>query len=200
MTGAEGGSRGAEKRRFSAAWILCVLASLVIFASGHSSPVQAASDRKPTEYDVKAAYLYNFGKFARWPADASSNGSFSICVLGRDPMGSTLDSIVKNETIDGKPVTVSRMTEPEEATSCRIVFICNSEERHLGTILSVLGRAPVLTVSDLPQFTSRGGMIQFVREGERIRFEVNLDAATPQKLTFSSELLRVAAKVTGGGR
>jgi len=175
-----------------------VVLILAILSPGTGAPAQAAAERKPTEYEVKAAYLYNFGKFARWPADAPSNGSFNICILGRDPLGTTLDSIVKNETIEGKPVKVSRISEPEDAMACRIVFISDSEDRRLGSILPVLGRAPMLTVSDMPQFTSRGGMIQFVRDGERIRFEVNLQAAEPHKLTFSSELLRVAARVTGG--
>lgn len=181
------------------ACVLCVVLVLAILSSGRGMPAQA-TEHKPTEYEVKAAYLYNFGKFARWPADAPSAGTFNICILGRDPLGTTLDSMVKNESIDGKPVKIARLSAPEDATACRIVFVSDSEDRRLAAVLQVLGKAPVLTVSDMPQFTSRGGMIQFVREGERVRFEVNLEAAAPQKLTFSSELLRVAARVTGGGQ
>lgn len=156
-----------------------------------------AQQAKPGEYQVKAAYLYNFGKFVRWPATAApgENGSFAICVLGPDPFGSVLDSTLAGEALDGKPVIVRRIAKPQDAPACRILFIDTSEQNHLGEILAALDQSAVLTVSDMPDFSRRGGMIQFVLEGERVRFEVNLSSAEMARLTLSSELLKVATAV-----
>jgi len=148
-----------------------------------------------TEYEVKAAYLYQFGRFVRWPSNSGSG--FSICILGYDPFGSLLDSTVEGETVDGKRLSVRRISSAPQAADCRILFISSSEQRRLGSILAALAGQPVLTVSDLPDFCDHGGMIQFVVEGERVRFAVNRDAAERANLTFSSDLLRVAMLVKG---
>jgi len=162
-----------------------------------------AQVKAPTEYDVKSAYLYNFGKFVRWPATQPAEGIFSICVLGQDPFGSSLDALSR-QTLDGKSVSVKRITQPEESTGCRIIFISLSEEHRLKEILAALDKKPVLTVSEMPHFSRNGGMIQFVMDGNRVRFEVNLSASENAGLTLSSELLKVATSVKrnpqpGGG-
>lgn len=147
-----------------------------------------------TEYQIKAAYLFNFGKFVKWPAPPAGD-SFSICVLGADPFGQVLDATVRDEKIDSKPVVARRISNAQEATSCRVVFISQSEESRARKILPALAKAGVLTVSDMPGFLDHGGMIQFTSAGNRIRFEVNLDAAQDAQLTLSSELLKVASSV-----
>jgi hypothetical protein len=113
-----------------------------------------AQQAKPTEYDVKAAYLYNFGKFVEWPAKvtAANGDSFTICVLGQDPFGAALDVTIAGETIDGKNVVARRITRPQDAVSCRILFISSSEDSQLKEILATLDKTGVLTVSDMPQF------------------------------------------------
>lgn len=152
---------------------------------------------KPTEYEVKATYLYNFSRFVDWPVRVvqAQSDSFAICVLGQDPFGPALNATLADETINGKNVVAKRIPRPEEAVNCRILFISSSEEGHLKQILAVLDRASVLTVSDLPQFSRRGGMVQFVLDGNRVRFEVNLTPAEHAGLTLSSELLKLAANV-----
>ena len=156
-----------------------------------------AQEPKPTEHQVKATYLYNFGQFVRWPRNASAlqSDSFSICVLGQDPFHSILDAALHGETIDGKSVVARRISTPQEAAICRVLFISSSEEHQLKEILEAVGQAGVLTVSDMPYFTQRGGMIQFTREGNRIRFAVNLTNAEVGGLILSSELLKVAITV-----
>lgn len=145
---------------------------------------------------MKATYLYNFARFTEWPAGAAANGdSFAICILGRDPFGGALDSTLAGETIDGKPVLAKRISQPQESAGCRIVFISGSEEARLKEILAAIDKSSVLTVSDMPQFSRRGGMIQFVLEGSRVRFEVNLTNAQNAGLTLSSELLKVSVAV-----
>jgi hypothetical protein len=161
-----------------------------------------AQQPKPNEYQVKATYLYNFGRFVRWPGTvpAAKGDSFSVCVIGRDPFGSILDSTLAGESLDGKPVVLRRIAKPQEAGECRILFISSTEEKHLNEILTALDQSGVLTVSDMPGFTRRGGMIQFVLDGDRVRFEINLTSTESARLTLSSELLKVAASVKRNGR
>jgi hypothetical protein len=155
---------------------------------------------KPNEYQVKATYLYNFGKFVKWPAPAGRSDSFAVCVLGQDPFGPVLDATLAGEALDGKPVVLKRIPRPQDATNCRILFISATEEKNLREIFTVLDESGVLTVSDMPGFTRRGGIIQFIFEGEKIRFEINLTSAENAKLVLSSELLKVAASVKKNGR
>ena len=161
-----------------------------------------AQQSKPNEYQVKATYLYNFGRFVRWPSTvpAGKGDSFSVCVIGQDPFGSILDSTLAGEALDGKPVVLRRISKPQDAGECRILFISSTEEKHLSEILTALDQSGVLTVSDMPGFTRRGGMIQFVLEGDRVRFEINLASAESARLVLSSELLKVAASVKRNGR
>ncbi|MGZ4827438.1 MAG: YfiR family protein [Terriglobales bacterium] len=148
-----------------------------------------------TEYQVKAAYLFNFAKFVTWPTAAErTDPSFTVCVLGRDPFGSALETTVSGEKIRGKPVVLKRVATAKEASGCRIIFISSSEEPKLKRVLSEMDPG-TLTVSDMPHFVDNGGMIQFVPEGKRVRFEVNLTAAEKSGLALSSELLKVATNV-----
>jgi hypothetical protein len=161
-----------------------------------------AQQSKPSEYQVKAAYLYNFGRFVKWPAGvaAGKGDSFPICVLGQDPFGSILDSTLAGEALDGKPVVVKRTAKLQDAADCRILFVSSTEEHHLKEILAAIDQAGVLTVSDIPEFSRRGGMIQFVVEGDKVRFEINLASAESARLVLSSELLKVAAAVRRNAR
>jgi hypothetical protein len=161
-----------------------------------------AQQPKPNEYQVKATYLYNFGRFVRWPGTipAGKGDSFLVCVIGRDPFGSILDVTLAGEALDGKPVVLRRISKPQDARECRILFISSTEEKHLNEILTALDQSGVLTVSDMPGFTRRGGMIQFVLDGDRVRFEINLTSTEDARLTLSSELLKVAASVKRNGR
>lgn len=163
--------------------------------------VPCASQSKPTEYDVKAAYLFNFGKFVQW-SSANPSRSFDICIIGADPFGGRLDTLVAGEQLEGKPVAIKH-TVARNAANCRVVFLGASEESRSRAVLATLARWGVLTVSDMPDFLDHGGMIQFVLDGDRVRFEVNLDPAETAGLSLSSQLLKVASvvvrKPAGGG-
>jgi hypothetical protein len=155
-----------------------------------------AENARPSEYEVKAAYLYNFGKFLSWPAQSdSSDKPFQICVLGEDPFGPTLDAILAGEKIGGDVVIARRIRSAQEAASCRILFISASEISRIKIVLETLRAMPVLTVSDMPDFLQYGGMIRFVLDGDRVRFEVSLVAAEKAHLGMSSQLLKVATAV-----
>lgn len=172
---------------------LCMLLALITAgaARSDSAPVNA------TEYQVKAAYLYNFGRFIEWPADSplSKSNSFLYCVLGQDPFGNALDTILSGEKIQGKSAVAKRVSRPEDALDCHVLFVSASEDAHLKQIIDIIDSKGVVTVSDLPKFSEQGGMIQFVNEGGRVRFEINLKAAQDARLTLRSELLKVAAEV-----
>src|SRR5207248_294867 len=149
------------------------------------------------ENEVKAAYLANFGKFVQWPAQAtgSGNDSFAICILGRDPFGPVLDAAIAGETLEGKKVAARRIARPQDGVGCRIVFISTSEDNQLRETLVALDKASVLTVSDIPQFARRGGMVEFVLQGNKVRFQVNLATAEGTGLALSSQLLKLAVSV-----
>jgi hypothetical protein len=173
-----------------------VVALLFFIATG-----LRAQQERPSEYQVKATYLFNFGRFVKWPATvpAGKGDSFAVCVLGQDPFGPILDSTLAGETLDGKPVVLRRISKPQDAGECRILFISSAEEKHLKEILLALDESGVLTVSDMRDFTRRGGMIQFLLEGDRVRFEINLSSAETARLVLSSDLLKVAASVKRNG-
>lgn len=150
---------------------------------------------------VKAAYLYNFRKFVSWPADAeNSSSTFDICILGQDPFDGALDKLIDGGQVDGKPVRKRTIANPAEAAGCAIVYIADQEAADLPSILHGFSNQEALLVSALPHFTEDGGMIQFVLDGDQVRFKVNLDAAAKSHLTLSSELLKVAVSVTGSQR
>lgn len=179
------------RRRLLLAW---VAASLLINPT--TSPDMAAQNPKPTQYEVEAAYLFNFGKFVTWPQNnRAANDPFLICVLGDDPFGPILDKTTAGETLNGKKIIDKRISHPQDAVGCSILFVGSSEEQHLARILTVVSDAPTLTVSDLPGFLERGGMIQFVVDNGKVRFKVNLQPTEKDGLALSSELLKVAVGV-----
>lgn len=160
----------------------------------------SAAQAKPSEYQVKAAYLYNFGKFVTWPPGQPS-GIFTLCVLGRDPFGTDLDTVIANATIGDRKIVAKRISDVADSGSCQIVFVSTSEASQLDKILPVLAKHHALTVSDMPRFAERNGVIQFVMDSGRVRFEVNQTAAENAGVALSSQLLKVASAIrrTGGG-
>jgi hypothetical protein len=182
---------------------LIVLISWAFLPSSIPLPAQS----KPSEYSVKAAYLLNFGKFMRVSPGAVSNpNSFNICIVGDDPFGSTLDQITAGEQIDGRPVRVVRLQKPDlekpdfdkpGSRPCAIAYLSISEEKRMDQDLAAFKDSDTLTVSDAPDFLKRGGMIQLLLVSNHIRFSVDLDPVRRTHLSLSSELLRVAASVSG---
>lgn len=173
----------------------CVGVATVIL----SCALLCAQTAKPSESQVEAAYLYNFGKFVTWPSDrVNTSEEFTICVLGKDPFGPVLDETVNGEQIDGKNVRIHRISRVQEIRPCNILFVSSSEEERMPAIIAEAQRTHVLTVSDMPHFAERGGTIGLVNHNDRIRFEVNRVRAEACHLGLSSELLKVAVRVIGG--
>ena len=168
--------------------------------AGSGAPGAAGSGSNPGGYDVKAAYLLNFGRFLRLDGEPSSprKATFDICLLGHDYMGHLVDDIAANQSIGERAVRVLRIGDAYGAKDCDIVFLSVDEGDGIPLDLDAIGKADVLTVSDAPDFLKYGGMIQFVPEDNRVRFAVNLDAVNRTHIVLSSELLRVASSVSGG--
>lgn len=168
---------------------------LAIFAALSMMTFLDAMAQKPTRDDVQAAYLYNFGKFVRWPGDPSHRPML-VCVAGEDPFAETLRKLVEGEQIDGRPLEVRNLDRTDGVGDCSILFIGAQERDREDSFLSAAAGKPILTVGDSPDFLERGGMIQFVLVEDHVRFEVNLDECNRHRVGLSSELLKVAAAVT----
>lgn len=149
------------------------------------------------EYQVKAAFLFNFAQFVQW-ADArgARDDPFVIGVLGDDPFDGYLDATVSGESVGGRPFVVERYRNVAEAARANILFVSRSESQRIGQIVEALRGKPVLTVSDADDFAKRGGMVQFVTANKRIKLSINLDRARASNLTISSKLLRPATIVS----
>lgn len=163
-------------------------------------PLARTQGAAPTEYELKAVFLFNFSQFVDWPAAAfaDSNSPLVIGVLGHDPFGSALDEIVRGETVNGRPLAVQRYATVEEVDTCHILFVDRSERDRLGRILGLLKGRSILTVGDFEGFTLRGGIVRFMTVGNKIKLRINLGAAQSANLTISSKLLRPAEIVASG--
>lgn len=153
-----------------------------------------AQNSSPSEYQIKAAFLYNFAKFVQWPAQVFPRPTSPIVigVLGKNVFGGDLEKTIHGKAINGHPLLFKEFRSTTEATNCEILFISPSEKNHLPKILNGLHGANVLTVSETDHFTEDGGMINFVIEDDRIHFQINNDAAKKAGLTISSKLLSLA--------
>jgi hypothetical protein len=172
-------------------WVLGVVVLLVSFTRAQSTTAG--------EYQIKAAFLYNFAKFVEWPPGSfpDADAPFRICVFGRDPFGESLRNITREKTMNGHRLEVHQIVDLQTARSCQILFIAASEQVQLKRILENMGGSNALTVGDTTNFVEQGGMINFVLENDRVRFEVSRRAADQAGLKISSKLLAVAKVVIG---
>ncbi len=153
-----------------------------------------AAAQSATEYQVKAAFLFNFAKFVEWPADAFPNADtpLQICVLGQDPFGGDFEQVIEDKTVNGHRLEVAHPDGVPQARACQILFVASSEKQKVRDILQGLAGASVLTVGDTPGFAQMGGVINFVLDENRVRFEINQKAAERAHLKLSARLLTVA--------
>jgi hypothetical protein len=173
--------------------LLFFFSSLAAFGPSHA---QDASK----EYQLKAAFLFNFAEFVKWPSNSftAANAPFCIGILGDDPFGAALEATIRGEAINNHRLTVVRAQRIEDLKDCQLIFICHSEETHVGEILSQIDSKPVLTVSDADGFARNGGDIGFYLSGGKVRFEINPQSAQRCGLKISSQLLSLGKIVSGG--
>jgi len=168
-----------------------LLAALTIFLVVCAHGFESVS----LEYKVKAAFLLNFARFVEWPPSAFPDASapIVICIVGEDPFGEQLTRMVADEKVEGRRIEVQH-PGGDAAGNCHILYISRSDQEELSTLFSN-PRQGVLLVGEGEQFVHRGGAIGFVTENRRVRFDVNMKAASEAGLRFSSKLLMVARSV-----
>jgi hypothetical protein len=159
-------------------------------------PTSRAEVSQLSENQVKAAYLFNFAKFAEWPGSAfpGAGAPLVLGVIGKGPYGEAHDALT-GRFAKGRKVSVRQFTRAEEVGGCQILFIAASEKPRLKEILRALPASGVLTVSDMKHFCSLGGMIGLVTRGEKLLFEVNVGNAERAGLKLSSQMLKLALTV-----
>ncbi len=153
------------------------------------------------EYQIKAAFLYKFLFFAQWPSSAESAPEVVIGILGNDLFNNAFEP-VEGTLVDGLPLRIRRFptdTPADRLKSCRVLFICSSAHYRTREIIARLADAPVLTVSEVNGFAEAGGMLNFIRVKDNLRFEVNQAAAKRSGITLRSKLLRIAVRIIGNG-
>ncbi|OPY14564.1 MAG: hypothetical protein A4E66_00367 [Syntrophus sp. PtaB.Bin001] len=186
-----------EKRKFSrnrpeALKIFGAALLIFVYAILSGRTVSTALSAQANEYQVKSAFVYNFFKFVSWPQEALPNqeAELTLCVMGSDPLGNTLESLNGKE-VKGRKLKVKKIRKKEEADSCQALYICRSEQARAEKILKGI-KGPVLTIGDMKQFASSGGVINLVIVNKRVSFEINTDAAAQAGIQISSQLLKLA--------
>jgi len=169
--------------------LICRLTFLAVAAA--APHVQA---EMPEEYQVKAAFLFNFAKFVEWPADTfkAADDPMAICVLGQDPFSGGLEDLVRDKTVAGRPFVVRKVSTIPQAIKCQIVFVTASERKRVRSILDELKGRSILTVGEAEDFTANGGVINFKLKDARVRIEIDTVAAERANLHISSKLLSLA--------
>lgn len=149
------------------------------------------------EYQVKAAFLYNFTKFVEWPPTRTADPTrpITIGVLGRNPFGDELERILQGRKVNGRELVIAPVDSSADATAVDLLFVCSGEERRLELMRDELRSAGVLTVGESDRFIAAGGIINFTLSGDKLRFIVNLDASDGAGLKISAQLLKLAAEV-----
>ncbi len=180
--------RGRERARFGAALLVLSLTAAVAVAA------QVRQAEPPNEYQVKAAFLYNFAKFIEWPARSFADASTPIVIgiAGRDPFGDRLVEITRGERVNGRAIEIRAFGPGEPIRGCHVLFIAVADRRKLQQVLAQVQGKSVLTVSDTDDFASIGGMIGLAKDDYRIGLEINLQAAEQAGVKISSRLLSLA--------
>jgi YfiR/HmsC-like len=166
------------------------LAMAVVFTIAR--PMRA--DESAGEYKVKAAFIYNFAQFVDWPdkAFAGSDSPFVLAVVGKDPFDGILEQVVAGKLIGGRRIVVQHFDSVDQIGTCQILFVPTTEDDSLSQIIQKVHSSAVLTIGESDDFDSTGGCFRFFTEDDKMRFEVNQEAAEVAGLRVSSKLLKLA--------
>lgn len=189
------GSGAHRKPRFAARWGLRV-ALLGLLLLGHRVAL-GADPPVSKEYQVKAAFLYNFTKFIEWPPQSFSRTTDPIVigVLGHAALGTELQRIVQGRRVNGRGIVVKQMEAVDDARSIHLLFVSASEDARLAGLASAIARSPVLSVGESPSFATSGGAIIFVLDDDKVRFEINIASIERAGLHVSAQLQKLATAV-----
>jgi hypothetical protein len=181
----------ADLRFFARAVFLGLLCAAAV------GPAHAQS--QADEYRVKAAFLYHFAQLVDWPTGSQGDASqpLVLCAIGDDPFHGELENSVDGKVVNGRFIRVHHLKKIQEAHGCHILFFDKGEDNQLAEMLMELSNVPILTVGESDRFAQQGGMIQFILDDSRVRFDINVGAAQKSNLKISSKLLLLAKEVIG---
>jgi len=181
-------------------WRATVAAACLICLIAAQSTRAQSSDSASSEYLIKAGFIYNFAKLMEWPAPvfAQPNSPIVIAILGTDPFQGTLDNVLHGKQVNGREFVVKHLKWGDDLKGCNIIFVSSSEKAHFDDLFRMIKGMPILTIGDTPGFAERGGMINFVLEDDKVRFEIDVDAARQANINISSRLLALAKIVPDG--
>lgn len=167
-----------------------------LFALLHA-PAQSDDDN---EYRVKLAFLYNFTQFIEWPPEAFSapNAPLVICVAGRDPFKGDIEQGLRGRTAGGHPIEIRKLKPNDDQKVCHMIFVRSGEKKVASKILTSLKGSSTVTIGESTDFAAEGGLINLTLDGDKLRFEINLNAAMQTRLKISAKLLSLAKIVKVG--
>jgi hypothetical protein len=179
-------------------WPALIVASIFAMSLteiSRTAQAQSAAD----EYHVKAAFLFHFVQLVEWPADSleSETSPVTLCIIGEDPFQGDLETTLAGKTVGTRPLRVRHLKPAEDSHGCQVLFVSKHDTARLGRLLMELKDGPILTVGESDGFVQQGGMIGFLLVDNKVRFEINLEAAERAKLKISSRLLLLAKTVVG---
>ena len=168
--------------------------SLICAVLASPCPAQTADSGDSSEYLIKAGFIYNFANLMQWPGNTfpGPDSPIVIGILGTDSSGGILDEVLAGKKVNGRPFAVKHLKRGADLKGCNIVFVSASETAHLDEILHLIKNMPILTIGETPSFAQRGGIINFIVVDDKIRFEVNVEAAKQADISISSRLLALA--------
>jgi hypothetical protein len=166
----------------------------------NAAGADAASGGPAREYEIKAAFLYNFTKFIEWPAHsfADAGAPIVIGVLGDSPCTEALQRLVKDRKVNGRAIVVRRIASGQEAQATHLLFVGSEQEAQFAGLQPAIELLPILTVGETPGFPILGGAIEFVPQGDKLRFEINIGVAERAGLKISAQLQKLATVIRRG--
>ena len=170
------------------------MARLIWLAIAVLTVVQSLSAQVAAEYPLKAAVLYNLAAFVVWPVGSFANAHdpIAVCVLGQNPFGQALDEAVRGKTAGDRSLVARRVSTAQQARQCHVLFVSSSERNRLTAVIADLEGASVLTVGETDDFIASGGIVSLKLDGERVRMDIDPEAAGRAGLRVSSKLLSLA--------
>jgi hypothetical protein len=159
----------------------------------------AVGQPQPGEYEVKAAFLYNFLPFVEWPAQVKRSDTLRVCVMAEPPALNAFNEL-NGQIAAGRKIDTVHLSPGDSIGPCHVLFIGPRAERDLPRIMKALEGASVLTVGDTPGFAGQGVIINFYLQNKKVRFEINAAAARRAGITISAKLLKLAGSVYGAAR
>jgi hypothetical protein len=174
------------------AWLKALILAIAIAVPGRPAVAEGAA-----EYEVKAAYLYKLGEYVQWPASAFAQPAspVSICIAGDDPFGNILETNVASEHIGSRPIAIRRLKTIEQGSGCHIAYLGGSAQQSVDEALASVRGAPVLTITDSERKSAATGIVHFIVKANRVRFDIDDQAAAQNGLQISSKLLSLASSV-----